>query len=204
MVIRKFTTSSVFLAPLVTIEKSLIGHRFINSYLKDESVDTHQDNHLFIVYSNYQDTGFETFENKLLSNKYCVEQYDIVSTYFGVAIFQIPEYFLREYQLFLRGRYSEFSPEAKGLCLTNNLISSGNTAFLSKINKDSEKTLLQCIFDKDEALRTIQSNRLGTEIPKGQELWSTPDLTNEILNTAAKEEALLQFGKTITPAKDFL
>ena len=102
-----------------------------------------------------------------------VNSYDISDTFYGVKVLKFPSKFKREYELFLQGKYSEFSNTAKALITKYH------------INNSQLKFAAHAV-NKHEALRRFWENELQSSINSSQEYWSAPVEEKEVLTAVIK------------------
>jgi hypothetical protein len=185
--IRRLTTTSVFLLPLVGMvpDHFLFQHprygtksRFFNTYLFDSQVPKYQKNHISVVYHSYQDINFNKFEKIVETNHNFVDSYDLMGTKHSVIVFKIPEVYQDSYQFFLRGQYSKFGEIAQAVVM----------AYSPLRNPEA----LKAVFDKSPKLREVKNRQMGIELDENAELWSiyeekldilTPTIKNYLLST---------------------
>lgn len=205
----KYTKTSTFIFPLLGISKSIFtchvensfgqviqSTRFLNCYLLDSDLVNYEfnnDPYVYVVIKNYRDIDFDAFQYKLMALSNYVEDYEKEN--FLIMVFKIPEKFMNEYTLILKGKYSELSNEVK-LLIINHSYFSGKTLTLKHILQKSPK------------LKEVWENRLkSSDIEKidlgNQEVWSKIDLAKESFSRKMLKE--LNTVKKLTPNKtDFI
>lgn len=204
----KYTKTSTFLFPLLGIPKSLFQcsvdsvfkktlftNRFFNSYLIDKDLNNKEFNngpYIFIVIKNYQDVDFEAFHTTLTSQDCYVDDYEKNNCLIG--IFKIPDKFLIDYNLLLKGRYSKLSFEAKQLIINN--------AFYS----GKDRMTLSLILAKSDKLKKSWEKRLScppssTVDLKNQEVWTIITKEKETFDSKILKE--LSKNQKMVPNKEF-
>lgn len=168
---KTYNCSSLFLTQQLGItaqHKEEFG--FLNSYLYDDS----RPEDIHCIYLVFNPSNWLIFDNFLRSvkeyNYYYMDSYNLES--YQILIFKLPEEFKEDFQTFLEGKYSEFTPEFKD--------------FFSKIVRKTIKGLRKdeislpwMIINKAKELKDYWENRLDDKIDG--ELWSKPNLENEKL-----------------------
>lgn len=193
----KKTKTSNFIYPLLSISRPLMELRFVNAYLGDELVSPwdYHNQHIVVVASGYQDVYYENFEEQLKSHKNYVDSYDVVEGgYFIGHVFKIPEEFLEDFELFLKGKYSKVSSRAQE-CIKHNAIRSP----LSKIIPEIGKTGYVAIFTKHEFIANLWSNKMDVELDSTMEVWPSPTVVDELVDSEVRAalESKKKFNKII-------
>ena len=188
---QKFTKTATFLFPLLNIPKSLFDcnildpwgrikfrSRFLNAYLHDSNITKYNNkDYIFLLIRNYRDTEFDKFYNIIQSFPNYIDDYELKGCL--VLVFSVPTDFIPDYNLILKGLYSEVSPEAKKLILKNNY-------FSGKI------FTLPLIMNKAKVLKDSWEERLSNPGSiadlKDQEVWPIISCSNEILESTVALE----------------
>ena len=180
--IHRLNSATIFLLPLIPLDKDIFdfvlpykgkGSRLLNAYVYDVDVPKYQKDHISVVHSNYQDIGFNAFEQVLENNKYYVDSYDIANTQYSVKVFEIPKGSLLSYEAFLRGEYSRFCLHDMASVLHFDYLNQGE--------------YLQKVFSKSDDLRIKKEELLGTSL-KDKELWSIYDPEYDLLHKTLKDK----------------
>lgn len=112
---------------------------------------------------SFKDPTFTSYEHKLINNKLFIKHIDINNKV--LYVFKFPDEYLKEYNLFKEGKYSEFDESSKKLILrfwTQIYENNPNAArFLIKLRQ---------ILNKDEKLKQILEKDLKIKISNNQEL----------------------------------
>jgi len=198
----KTTKTSTFLFPLLEIPKSiftcdiksnfkrtLYNTRFINAYLKDESIGNYLKDHIFILIENYQDKDFSAFYSTMTAFPNYVDDYEING--YLVMIYKVSDERMEDYQLILNGKYSKISEAGKKLILSNHFY-------------HGKSITIALILAKSSSLRESweQTLRHKSVIDLGnQEVWSIILPKKEILTKEVISE--LKVVKKLSPSKEF-
>jgi len=185
--INPITKAAYFLAPLVGVQGAIIRDRFVNAYLGTDMAPDIEGNHIVLVVYNHQQKRrgltYERFVEMVTSLDTFIGESDICSGKLGMYIFQVPEEFASEVELFKRGHYSKYDVRAKNLCIENVLYNGK----LHQRDQSGEK-LIQRIFRQDPILRKAQEKRFSSPMSpvdlQGAEIWEKPYKKKELLNTA--------------------
>jgi hypothetical protein len=187
----KYTKTSTFLFPLLDIPKeifscdirkygkTIMSTRFWNSFIVNDHLKNDSYNegpYLFLVIKGYQDVNFEAFYTTLTGMLQYIDDYEY-NGYF-IMIFEIPEDFLEDYDLILKGKYSEISAKGKSNILSKNFFSGKPKA-------------IPMILMKSDALKNSWEKNLsffGPDINSpadlgDQEVWSRIIPENETLTS---------------------
>jgi hypothetical protein len=188
----KYTKTATFIFPLLEVPKELFtcdirdifgrakfNNRFINAYLYDSNVVKYNSDRLnkfvFIVVRNYRDKNFDTFYSTIIAMGSYVDDYNLDEVL--VFIMKIPENNLKDFNLIMKGAYSQISAEAKKLILSNSFFS-------------GKAYTLPLILNKAEVLKNSWEERLSAisddYVSPGnlydQEVWPIIDLEKEIFD----------------------
>jgi len=165
------TKTTAFILPLLRISKRLYMPYIYNAYLF-----TQKDDSFGVIYVVFKWSGNLKYEKTLEvfrdSDNYRGE-YTICDESYTVFIMSIPDEFKREYELFLLGKYSEFSEEAKRVICRDLDSSSKVPDILTKSNK----------------LKQFWEDKIGCCIPESSELWSIYDREEETFSADLLEPA---------------
>ena len=160
---KELNFSSIALLPMLGKSyreyRGLIENVYIGDYLRPEF----SQNIMILVNSSNQEEFNLLLENiqkmpSFMTHYTCSENTEML-------VFKVPESYVEDYSLFLKGRYSKVSPRLKDLIL-------GKRA--SGYNYD--------IFYLTESRRKFLEDNLDVSIPKGVELFDPPNLEEEIYN----------------------
>lgn len=123
---------------------------------------------------NYKDSAFPEYEQKLVSNEYYIKSIDQGENV--IYVFKFPEKYLKEYHLFKKSIYSEFTIEAKQQIL----------AFWTKMYKSRPAVIsllikVKNVLYRSDILRKQLEQDLKVRINPFQELGEFIDLEKELL-----------------------
>lgn len=178
MKLKNLNTSSFFYYPLLGIDEKynefLVNTFFYNSAYP-ELPEVYYilykfDGHISRTGTLYSKSTvlnpiYENLEKLLISHEDYYFHDDINKGEYILFCFLINENLSDTYNKILNGKYSEIDSNHKTMC----------------INFWKNPSIFQ-ILNKDEKFRVERSEFLGIEIPKGQEVWSIPDVNNETFN----------------------
>ena len=161
------TKSSTFL-------RSWIG--FSNNFYKDVFHDCYislePEKLIHIVLKKEEDNKHEEVFNKLKENKYFMYSKDITS-FLCVFTFSIPEDKEDDFDKFVVGQYSKFTDSSKELIL------------MSHENMNNVKNLAIILYPEKKHRDALASS-LGAELKSDAEIYSRPDITEELLPESYK------------------
>ncbi len=192
--------SAYFLLPVFGIKAAdLVDMGFINSYLSDQNREkvNETDIHIYLLFKpskekkEIQDKyGFSSFEERteydrftekleLLEQKdinkdVLLEDYDYEEGY-TVLVFKFPERFREDYNTFLRGKYSKFSPE-----------------YIEKMPKTKKKALKDeilvgesmqmMVINKNSLILQYLEKKYAVDLSSWEEYWQIYSPEKETLN----------------------
>jgi hypothetical protein len=175
-----FTTS--LLLPAVGMSKrSLVKYGFINGYLDDKTHDIHYKPAVYILFKPPSWDRFEAYLEIEQNTPNLISSYDYAGGYI-VLVYSILERFIKDYELFMEGKYSKFSEEYKATF----------PKMVRHIDRKtgvevSEVSLQYHIISKSEALKKMRERELGIkfeELGPDMEVWSKVDVNRETLDIA--------------------
>lgn len=170
----KYNKSKTYLLPLLT-EVVEFDRKFfsniLNTYVADD-LGMYKNSLLIYHDFTFRNPEFTFYEHKLTNSQYFTDLIDIDNMV--LYVFRFPDEYMKEYNNFLEGKYSEFGNDAKELILTfythiyqNNLNAVG---FLVKLRQ---------ILFKDSKLKEQLEKNLKINLPVNAELTDIPDLNKE-------------------------
>ena len=161
----RLTKSSLFLLPMLGGTRRLYmwDKLFVNAFI---NADQHQ-NSICLLYRFSGDTIFLKFEQALKKFRTFKDTYD-PSPYFVMFVFDVPSNYIEQFNLFVNGKYSKFSPEYKSKIME-----------FHSFNIHGE--MAQILF-QDEKRRLRLQEELDAEIEPGSELLSIIDIEEETFN----------------------
>jgi len=188
----KYTKTATFLFPLTGIPKALFScniknvfdttlltTRFYNAFIKDCKIDNYKEGFIFIVVKAYQDVDFQCFYDTMGAFENYIDDYERGN--FIVFVYSIVDTFKLDYKLLMNGKYSEISPEAKRIIMSNGYFS-------------GKPYTLPLILGKSEALRKGWEERLEVDL-LDQEVWSiiipeSEEICDDILEELVGESSM--------------
>lgn len=198
--IQKKTCATIFLLPGVGLKRqALLKHGFISAYIDDQTHDVHYENSVYLLYKPSQIEEFQAFiEGEQKRTPLFVEDYDYPNGYV-VTVYKFPTEFIKEYRLFLEGKYSKFSKKYIDLFPTRVEV------YDKKTGGTKDKYSLQYhIFKRTSSLRKFWEEQLGygphgdEDLPEDLEYWTIPDPKKETLNINELWKAEEQSGSQMT------
>tara|TARA_R100001510_G_scaffold15057_1_gene12362 strand:+ start:1019 stop:1756 length:738 start_codon:yes stop_codon:yes gene_type:complete len=159
------TKSSVFIMPMLSGSKDLYFYNtlFLNCFIATEDYP----NSIILLYRFSGSALFLKFEQALKKFTTFKDMID-PSPHHVMFVFDIPSKYKDDYNKFILGKYSHFSPELKDA--------------IFKFHKTDMHSSLGQILYKSEKRRLRLSQNLGMEIPTDMELFDIPDPEDEIYN----------------------
>jgi hypothetical protein len=161
----KTTKTTDFLLPLLGKSKTWYAPLLINAYLSDTGINNKYPNSISILIQFSGNAKFDVINNTLRDMDTFIDSYDILDGKFTMFIVGLPERFIEDYSLMLKGKYSKISKEAKDLLL---------------IGRGS-KSPMPYILRKDSKLRAHWESELGTNLGD-LDVWSVFEIRDEIFS----------------------
>ena len=165
---RKKTKATSFILPMLGKSIYFFNSYLLNCYVGDKELIEKYPNHIFVLLKIEDKEEYRTIKKEMESLKTFIESYNPMENKTEMFIFSIPKIYKKDYELFLRGKYSEFSNKLKEEVMV-----------LNKVNKDS---VIYAAFTRATWLRKNWEDQLNCKIPYYQEVLSIPNLKNEIYN----------------------
>lgn len=172
-IMKKTTCSTLFLIRFVGMDTRVIRPLgFVNAYMGDKNEDIiHYDKAVYMLFKS-SSSYIEDFLGEQRESPLYLQEYYYEGNYI-VLVMKIPEKFLPDYELFLQGKYSEFSTELKeNFPLKHSAYKEFN------IEQDS---FFNLIFNKSETLKEFWEDQLDVKLDKNAEVWTAPDLRGKEL-----------------------
>ena len=139
----------------LTYNSKLPPSRFINAYLREE------DNVLQMLFLNYQDRFFSTFNETMECNDLFIDKQELAEGHYLLYNMKFYKPFNEVLEPFKNGEYSKFPKKLQSVVTNNSFLAKNSTDMLSRI------------FSRDPSLRRLREEELGVKIPKNVELWSS-------------------------------
>lgn len=164
--IAKRTKSSIFIMPMLTGNRNLFfwNRLFVNCFIATEE----EKDCIALLYRWSSDPLYLKFEKALSKFSYFRRRYDPSPNYV-MFIFDVPKKQVRNYNKFIKGKYSKFSKSYK-------------IDILDFHDADIEDEIGQILCKSDKRRRAME-NRLDTILPEDSELLSIIDVKNETYNS---------------------
>ena len=203
-VVEKITKTGAFIVPLCFSpdDHKVLGKWFINASLWDEDTsEVYKEGYLFIllktnakIFDQYK-TGkfvynvkvkptYEEFCAYLRTLKNYIGDYSILSQYFDMFIYKIPEKWEQDYKYFLQGSYSKMSKEAQLVIIRSK-------------SKNTLKIVLRDIFQKSPKLKAYWEDKTDADIPEDAEVWPKPEKTGEVFSNKIEQALKISINKAI-------
>jgi len=155
--------------PMLRQPLAYYGDYFINTFVRDENYPDY-DSHIFVLFdSSFVVDDKDSYHNLCSSEHYetdyCVGDYHMI-------IFNIPDEFYVDYQLFLASKYSKFTKEYKKV-LTHtwpSVVQGKHSLTIAALYPDSEKS---------KGHKLDLEEKIGERLPEGVEIISVIDSKKE-------------------------
>ena len=168
----KHTNSSRFLLRGIGLDGErleVIG--LINVYIDDKNHEPHYEDSLYLLFHPKDLAFLERFLAQERERTHLlIEEYDYPQGYV-VAVYKFPSEYMREYRLFIEGKYSRFSEKYIAL-------------FPMRRKKGNEEipTIWDHVFHKTKYMKEYWEEKVGQPIDEAGEYWSIPDREKETLD----------------------
>lgn len=156
--------------------QGLLQYGLVAAYLDDINHEVHYEEALYILFKPDNVAAFQKFlEEEYRKPSLIVEDYDYRGGYI-VVVYKVDERYLPEYQLFLQGKYSKFSSEYVSLFPKEIMVPLPTGKVVMK------HSLHYHIFNRSKEIKDYWERKIGESIPNDMELWSSPDMSKEVLD----------------------
>lgn len=183
--LRRFNCSCIFLLPVLRITGEVLRITgFMNSFLSDARREDKLEGVIYLLFKPGNLVAFNEFVTEQRKIGHVVDDYDYGD--FAVVIFRLPEKWKSDYELFYKGKYSQFSDEYKMLFPQVHKVE------INGLRKDEISTQW-CVFKKDRRLIEQWEEEIGMVYTPDQELWDAPSPEKETLT----EEYLVHLQEEI-------
>jgi hypothetical protein len=170
------TKTTDFLLPLLGYTKMLYKPFLVNTYLGDYDRSGHDIHSLYIVLSNLKMTPQHSrLEDTVRTMAGFKEAYDILDGRMTIYIISFPTKYVKDYNHFLKGEYSQFSKAAQ-------------TATLKGMDKEKKYDLM-AIYDRASWLREYWNEEINVPgqkptslLTEEEEVWPILNIDEEIFN----------------------
>lgn len=153
----KTTKNYIFILPLLDINYRSLPINFLNSYIYGST-------EIALVFNKIKNNQFDKYLQYIKLNKNFVEYREDLDEI--ILIFQIPERYHNDFELFKQGKYSKFSKDCKDIIVTfhgihteknSHKVTAYNTVYPQEFKRKQiadelmvEKDLIQEVFDKPD------------------------------------------------------
>ena len=178
------TKTSNFILPLIGNSIDFYNPYLVDCFLKEENAEPEQ-YVIQAVFTWKSKPGYEQFLDYLRQNPCYRGEYQLCDGDYVIFLLEVPDLYKNDYNLFLLGKYSHFSKEAKALLLKGR----------------SANSSMSDILNKGKKLREYWENKLAMKISPYQELFS---IYKEEEETLYKKNFLpLKSKNNIIPSSEF-
>jgi len=195
--------TSKFLLPIFGLKiEELCKLGFINAYLKDVNREPTDDSiHIYVLFKpdkegkivedrygkeTKQESQYEKLVKKIeklddedSTNSIYIEDYDYEDGYI-VLVLRFPEKFRKDYNRFVKGKYSKLSSEFVNYYPENKVAELINDE--GKYEKIAGKSLQWMVCNKDKRVKEYLEDLYRVEIDEDSEYWSVPTSERDHLN----------------------
>jgi hypothetical protein len=199
----KYNDNTIFLLPLLGIDLKIFTvktsiktkngyktNRFYNSYITDDLIDIHRDEHIYVCHYGTQDVLYAQFEETIELYPNYKDSYEIAGGNLIVRIFEVPDKFKAEYHYFKEGKFSKFSKDAQRLCVINSIA----TYLAGKYNiADILPGIFKTNITKKLELKKDWENYIGESLSETDELWIKKTLEEESLTEELRKKLQQEF-----------
>lgn len=177
--VEEYNKANKFLLPILTHNCAYFACKsyMINTYLSADLKN------LLVKYRFSKHDTFGNLEERLTSHDFFVDFYDVDKNFVAYK-FRIPEKYNQDIQMFLEGKYSQFSGDLKT-----------RVKLFYDLNKSSD--MMQVMY-KSEILRRDLEKFLGLTLDKDSELESKPVQKQEIWKEKLSKSSPKQKSSTKT------
>lgn len=164
----KLSKSAYLIFPMLDGNKDdfLWSLYFMNLYTK---IEGHDEEGIFLHYRYSDNNRFKDFEAKVVTLPGYRTHVDI-DKYHVIYQFDVPTAFQREYDLFMKGKYSKFSDEYKKRILDFHK----TDEMARQLGTTVENTKIYGILHKSKILKEEIEQRIGTSLHESEEVYSIP------------------------------
>jgi hypothetical protein len=173
----RYNKSKTYLLPLLSdciyLEKKYYKY-LKNTYILD-NLDLYNKSIYLMHDYDKMNNSIDNYEQNIIDNIYF---HDLIQDKNKVIyVMKFPKKYINEYNLFLEGKYSHFSEEAK-----NVILSYYTELYAGNVNAINFLIKVKQILYKDEKLRKQIEDELGVHIDSNAELTDVIDLKYETIN----------------------
>lgn len=171
----KSTTTTLFLLPALGLceEEMSESLGFIDGFIKDRDRPTSFRYPVYVLFRPKDLRVFQEFvDGEYARTPTLVEDYDYAGGYV-VLVYHYPEKFQRDYNRFLKGKYSKFSLPFVDCFPHFEMATDGTNPNIPQVS------FQRLVFHKAPAIISFMENEIGQSVP--DECWSIPVLERETL-----------------------
>jgi hypothetical protein len=176
-----FNLTTGFALPLLGWKKSMFQPYLVNAYIRHKGLEQFdKDKHLFVLLKWADEEKFKKIQETLENSKFyeCTYEPD-PNGEFVMFVMAIPEQFEKDYDMFLKGKYSKMSAKAKQL-ISISAMPGGS---------------IVKILDRSTELKYKMEEKVGQYLPKDAEVWSSIEDEKYKDQQIFDEEKLADFYK---------
>ena len=166
-----FNKSYTYILPMLSTQFDVVKANLVNTFIGSDEYSGY-DNHIFLLYKFTGNPRFMEYEDYLEHVKLFAAKYD-PDKHHVMFIFDVPKKYQNIYDLFKKGKYSEFPEEYKLLIFKFH----GITNPEHKVAK---------VLYKHPDIREELEDRLQVVLPENSEVSSVPNLDIEIYSEEMK------------------
>lgn len=172
----EFNVTYYFLFPLLEIGKYFIGNKkifVVNCFLRDLCRKDTIRNKLLLVMKKNKETEYvyAKLHHGLKGSPHCVYSYfsgiDAMGNDLFTYVFTVPNKYLHYYRYILNGKYSKLDKGYIDIIMKSYWLQSDTKGIIKKV------------INKDESIKEIVEDRIGTTIPVENEIWPILSLDRE-------------------------
>jgi len=168
----RYNKSKTYLLPLLA---EVVEIKFFSSLVDTYIMDPNEkyENCMFLLYNfSFKNPEFTAYEHKLVENPYFIDSVDIDNQV--LYIFEFPEEYIREYNLFKQGKYSKYGKDAK-----DTIINFFGNIYAGNLNAVKFLMTLKQVLYQDNKLKQELEKKLNVTLPEGAELSDITCLVRE-------------------------
>jgi len=172
----KPTKTVDFILPLTGFSKRSFKPYLVNAYLGDVDFldEDKKEIKIFVLLKYSIDTFYYDLEKKLEKDKLFKTSYSLFNGSYIMFVFILNPKFEKDFNKFLKGKYSELSQPAK----------------IHIMRDRSSKSPLPFILRKDKEYRKCLENKLNAVLPPDSEVWSIIEYDKELFDREEFKELM--------------
>ena len=172
----KPTKTVDFILPLTGFSKKSFQPYLVNAYLGDVDFPDEDKDFLdiFILLKYSKDISYYNLEKELEKDEYFKTSYSLFNGSYIMFVFILNPKFEKDFNKFLKGKYSELSQPAK----------------IHIMRDRSSTSPLPFILRKDKEYRKCLENKLNAVLPPDSEVWSIMEYDKELFDREEFKELM--------------